>query len=86
MEHHRAAEMDEDATVEALTKNLRLCVRWNFFQKSFHLCTIVYIFTYVLEKKKLFSGSAALPTPLLKRWREVSGHTLLERLAIICLL
>ena len=25
------------------------------------------------------SGSAALPTPLLQRWREVSGHTLLER-------
>ena len=73
--------MEEEATVEALTKNLRLCVRWNFYQKSLQLCTIVC----VLVKKKLFSGSAALPTPLLKRWREVSGHTLLERLKIICL-
>jgi len=51
VEHHRTAEMAEDQTVAALTRNLRLCV----------------------------SGSAALPTPLLKRWREVSGHTLLER-------
>jgi len=51
VEHHRAAGMKEEATVAALTKNLRLCV----------------------------SGSAALPTPLLQRWREVSGHTLLER-------
>ena len=27
VEHHRAAEMEEDATVAALTNNLRLCVR-----------------------------------------------------------
>ena len=27
----------------------------------------------------MVSGSAALPVPVLKRWREVSGHTLLER-------
>ena len=54
-----------------------------FFKRV--ICVQLYIFTYVLVKKKLFSGSAALPTPLLKRWREVSGHTLLERLAIICL-
>ena len=27
VEHHRAAGMEEEATVAALTKNLRLCVR-----------------------------------------------------------
>jgi len=27
----------------------------------------------------MVSGSAALPVPVLERWREVSGHTLLER-------
>jgi malonyl-CoA/methylmalonyl-CoA synthetase len=27
----------------------------------------------------MVSGSAALPVPVLKRWRELSGHTLLER-------
>ena len=27
----------------------------------------------------MVSGSAALPVPLLERWRELSGHTLLER-------
>ena len=31
------------------------------------------------------SGSAALPTPLLQRWREVSGHTLLERSVVTIL-
>lgn len=25
------------------------------------------------------SGSAALPVPVLNKWREISGHTLLER-------
>ena len=29
VEHHRTAEMAEDQTVAALTRNLRLCVRWN---------------------------------------------------------
>ena len=27
----------------------------------------------------MMSGSAALPVPVLQRWREISGHTLLER-------
>jgi len=27
----------------------------------------------------MISGSAALPVPVLERWREISGHTLLER-------
>src|SRR5512141_244201 len=27
----------------------------------------------------MVSGSAALPVPLLERWREATGHTLLER-------
>ncbi|MDP3983768.1 MAG: AMP-binding protein, partial [Acidimicrobiia bacterium] len=27
----------------------------------------------------MVSGSAALPVPVLERWREISGHTLLER-------
>lgn len=27
----------------------------------------------------MLSGSAALPVPVLERWREISGHTLLER-------
>ncbi|KAJ1661110.1 hypothetical protein IWQ61_000046 [Dispira simplex] len=27
----------------------------------------------------MMSGSSALPSPLLRRWREISGHTLLER-------
>ena len=27
----------------------------------------------------MVSGSAALPVPTLERWREISGHTLLER-------
>jgi malonyl-CoA/methylmalonyl-CoA synthetase len=27
----------------------------------------------------MVSGSAALPVPVLERWRELSGHTLLER-------
>ena len=27
----------------------------------------------------MVSGSAALPTPVLRRWREISGHVLLER-------
>lgn len=33
-----------------------------------------------LQKMRLFvSGSAALPVPVLNKWREISGHTLLER-------
>jgi len=32
------------------------------------------------EKIRVFvSGSAALPTPVLERWKQISGHTLLER-------
>ena len=27
----------------------------------------------------MVSGSAALPTPTMERWRQISGHTLLER-------
>ena len=34
----------------------------------------------LVEKMRLMvSGSAALPTPVLKQWQEISGHTLLER-------
>ena len=44
--------MDEEATVEALTKNLRLCVRWNFFQKSFHLCVHNCLYIYICVGKE----------------------------------
>ena len=27
----------------------------------------------------MVSGSMALPTPVLERWRQLTGHTLLER-------
>ncbi|KAG8538074.1 hypothetical protein GDO81_023342, partial [Engystomops pustulosus] len=27
----------------------------------------------------MVSGSSALPVPILERWREITGHTLLER-------
>jgi malonyl-CoA/methylmalonyl-CoA synthetase len=33
----------------------------------------------VSSLRLLVSGSAALPVPVLERWRELSGHTLLER-------
>ena len=34
----------------------------------------------LVEKMRLMvSGSAALPTPVLKQWQEISSHTLLER-------
>jgi malonyl-CoA/methylmalonyl-CoA synthetase len=33
----------------------------------------------VKELRLMVSGSAALPVPVLERWRELSGHTLLER-------
>ncbi len=33
----------------------------------------------VAEIRLMVSGSAALPIPVLERWRELSGHTLLER-------
>lgn len=31
------------------------------------------------ELRLMVSGSAALPVPVLERWREITGHTLLER-------
>lgn len=31
------------------------------------------------DLRVMLSGSAALPVPVLERWREISGHTLLER-------
>ena len=34
VEHHRAAGMEEEATVAALTNNLRLCVRWKFSHRG----------------------------------------------------
>ena len=27
----------------------------------------------------MISGSASLPTPILKKWEKITGHTLLER-------
>ena len=51
VEHHRAAEMEEDATVAALTKNLRLCVRCNFSLKEENLIRFSMI---VLKSKYLF--------------------------------
>jgi malonyl-CoA/methylmalonyl-CoA synthetase len=33
----------------------------------------------VASLRLMVSGSAALPVPVLERWRELSGHTLLER-------
>ncbi|GAB5357667.1 hypothetical protein AAMO2058_000394000 [Amorphochlora amoebiformis] len=33
----------------------------------------------VSKLRLMVSGSAACPTPLLERWREITGHTLLER-------
>ena len=36
--------------------------------------------TKLMEKMRLMvSGSAALPTPVLNQWLDISGHTLLER-------
>ena len=35
--------------------------------------------TGVAAARVMMSGSAALPVPVLQRWREISGHTLLER-------
>jgi malonyl-CoA/methylmalonyl-CoA synthetase len=35
--------------------------------------------TGVQQLRLMMSGSAALPVHLLERWREISGHTLLER-------
>lgn len=33
----------------------------------------------VLVPRLMVSGSAALPAPLLERWKSATGHTLLER-------
>lgn len=33
----------------------------------------------LLPCRLFVSGSAALPIPVLDKWREISGHTLLER-------
>ena len=38
----------------------------------------------LVEKMRLMvSGSAALPTPVLQQWLEISGHTLLERYLVL---
>jgi len=41
--------------------------------ESAHLVVVAVLF-------RLFvSGSAALPAPIMQRWQEITGHTLLER-------
>jgi len=39
----------------------------------------VRLSTGAAAARLMMSGSAALPIPVLQRWREISGHTLLER-------
>jgi malonyl-CoA/methylmalonyl-CoA synthetase len=34
---------------------------------------------HVLYDRLFVSGSAALPIPVLDKWKEISGHTMLER-------
>lgn len=33
----------------------------------------------ILPHRLMVSGSAALPQPIMKKWKDITGHTLLER-------
>lgn len=50
---------------------IKKCLSLKLWKKSMIYDEIIF---------RLFvSGSAALPVPVLNKWREISGHTLLER-------
>ena len=35
--------------------------------------------TWFMFPRLMVSGSAALPQPVMERWKDITGHTLLER-------
>lgn len=40
---------------------------------------VLFSHAAVFPSRLMVSGSAALPLPTLQRWKEITGHTLLER-------
>ncbi|OEL37567.1 Malonate--CoA ligase [Dichanthelium oligosanthes] len=65
---------DQQSASSYAAKQLRLMV-----SSSCSLKTVSSVLLLILIESLQMCGSSALPSPLMKRWEEVTGHRLLER-------